>query len=450
MKTVTRPQATRPATAVTKVVPVKRETPAPASVRTTPRETVSVSKPAPKKKSKLRPVWILALAGLSLLLITLITIVASPSPTLVTVAPSAAPARPFNKFVAAPGLVEAVTGMRQLAFEVPGRISVIHVAEGERIDKGQVLAELDHGLIQAQVEGARAELNAAKARYEILKVELTAAERNARCKVDTLRAELNLLENGARKEERAGLAEELRAAEAEHARLQEDAQRLSDSRAIQSGAWSEKQRMDALRLAESALARANAIRERQKAMQAGTRSEELEKARANLDAGQAELDKVIKTTDARLQESSALAEQSAARMRKLELDLKNTRLVSPISGVVVSQTRYTGETVGVIPPEPLLSVADTETLRVRADVDEADFPQVKPGQKVKIGFDALRGKYLEGVVESVGAAAGHRKYRTGEVREKLDVQTIECLVRLKRSDAVKLGLRVTAYFELQD
>lgn len=53
-----------------------------------------------------------------------------------------------------------------LSFEISGRLVKLPVKEGDRVTRGQVLAELDKRDVQAALASARAQLNAAKADYE--------------------------------------------------------------------------------------------------------------------------------------------------------------------------------------------------------------------------------------------------------------------------------------------
>lgn len=63
-----------------------------------------------------------------------------------------------------PGRIKAVKVV-ELAFEVGGRIIDWNVDEGQRVQKGQVLARLDPRDYQAKVEAARARLRLAQAEY---------------------------------------------------------------------------------------------------------------------------------------------------------------------------------------------------------------------------------------------------------------------------------------------
>ena len=52
-----------------------------------------------------------------------------------------------------------------LAFPQAGKIATIRVAVGDRVDQGQIVARLDPGLLENEVEGAQANLDSAQAAY---------------------------------------------------------------------------------------------------------------------------------------------------------------------------------------------------------------------------------------------------------------------------------------------
>ncbi len=55
----------------------------------------------------------------------------------------------------------------QLGFEVPGRLAKVAVARGEKVAKGQIVAQLDQEVVRAQVEQAQAALAAAEVSAEL-------------------------------------------------------------------------------------------------------------------------------------------------------------------------------------------------------------------------------------------------------------------------------------------
>src|SRR5258708_5712398 len=60
--------------------------------------------------------------------------------------------------IAAPGRVEAVSEEIRVSSELSGRLRTVHVEEGDRVQRGQVLAEIENDDYRARVAAAEAEL----------------------------------------------------------------------------------------------------------------------------------------------------------------------------------------------------------------------------------------------------------------------------------------------------
>lgn len=75
---------------------------------------------------------------------------------------SAAGEEPVREY---PGAVEAAE-QAQLSFEMPGEVVRLDVREGERVEKGQVIARLQARDVQSKVDAAKANRDAAQSAYE--------------------------------------------------------------------------------------------------------------------------------------------------------------------------------------------------------------------------------------------------------------------------------------------
>jgi len=364
-------------------------------------------------------------------------------------APHAAPlATVFNATVAAPGLVESASGLRKLSFEMAGKVKRVVVDEGETVRTGQLLAELENTDLAARVESARADVAAAKAQLGITGESLETDVIRAQKEVDRLKAELAMLEAGPRKEEIAAARAQAAVAEADANRALEDQQKYRDPTGRYES-WSKQLYDQAMRQAQAAAARHDAARARLQELEAGTRPEEIERARAVLASAQAELARQAATQPLRMDAVRAQLAQACAELQRAEAELNKTLLVSPIDGTVVWKFLDGGEAIDAIQRRPVLAIADVSRLRVRASVDEADYPRIRAGQKVRIAADAFPDEFFSGVVERVGRSAGEKPFTTGEARERLDVRVIETIVKLDDASRLKLGLRVRAFFDAE-
>ena len=357
-------------------------------------------------------------------------------------APGNLPGVPLQDFVAAPGLVEAESGTLHLAFEKGGKIRAVHVAEGQQVKAGQLVAALVNDEETARLAFAFAELKVSEADDHALVSELKAEEIRASREVDRHLAEMELAKAGPRKEEIERARALVKAAEAEYERRKEDAKRYLDP------TISSAQARDlAGGQAQITAAQLAAERAKLKELEAGTRVEEINKIRAIHAAAQANLECAVQTREMRLAASQGRIKQAQARVSLAEAELKRTQLVSPIDGVVIWKFHHAGESVGALPLEPVIGVADPTRLRVRADLDESDYARVKPGQKVLVTCEAYRGQYFPGQVAFVSHSAGQKRFNTGNPRERMDVKVVECVIILENPSPFKLGLPVTAYID---
>jgi HlyD family secretion protein len=95
--------------------------------------------------------------------------------------------------------------------------------------------------------------------------------------------------------------------------------------------------------------------------------------------------------------------QSSASLQTTQVDLGRTRIVSPITGVVVNRAIDPGQTVQASFQAPVLFqiAQDLSKLQVKILVDEADIGQVREGQAVKFSVDAFPDEVFWGQVTQV-------------------------------------------------
>ncbi len=169
--------------------------------------------------------------------------------------------------------------------------------------------------------------------------------------------------------------------------------------------------------------------------QAGTRAEELEQARAAYDKAEDEYQRYRRLFErksmapadfakveagyraakaqyemaqngARREDRSAA--ESAVKQAQAQVDVSrkrvlDTRLVSPIEGIVARRGIDPGETTGV--GLPVFSIVDLNPARVRVGIPETDIGRIRVGQQAKITIPSLEGSEFSGKVELVGVAA---------------------------------------------
>jgi ABC exporter DevB family membrane fusion protein len=300
-------------------------------------------------------------------------------------------------FVVGNGLVEPYGEETRVASEGAGRVSVIHVTEGQHVEKGDVLLEFEHSLEDAAVAAASA-----------------AAEVAA--------AEFSRTTHGMRKQEVTAIASEAMAAQARK-ELAETELRRSEELA-RSGALStaELDRAKKATMAErgaffAASARASAAR-------SGSRGEDIAIAQAN-----------VKAATARQSEAHAMLSRMLIR--------------SPLAGEVLRVKYKVGEYYNPQSNQPLLYIGDTSRLRVRVDVDERDIAKVKPGAKAYAVASAFGDVKFPGTVALIARRMGRRTVRTDDPTDRVDVKILEVLVDIDDPSKLVPGLRVTGFIVAQ-
>ncbi len=105
----------------------------------------------------------------------------------------------------------------------------------------------------------------------------------------------------------------------------------------------------------------------------------------------------------RLASHSAEAQyQSAlAGLRYAERQLADTRIVSPINGLVASRKVEVGEMVA--PGREVANIVDVATVKVKLSIPEEDVVKLRPGQKATLRLDSHPGSTFEGKVYTISA-----------------------------------------------
>jgi membrane fusion protein (multidrug efflux system) len=121
-------------------------------------------------------------------------------------------------------------------------------------------------------------------------------------------------------------------------------------------------------------------------------AEQYEHARQALEAAEAERRVALS------QVSVATAEIGVVQSR-----LENTRISSPMSGVVARRWVFAGDIVQ--PGQPIFTIYDLEHVWVTANLEETKLESISPGDSVRISVDMYHGREFRGTVLLIGAAA---------------------------------------------
>ena len=297
--------------------------------------------------------------------------------------------------IAGPGRIEPISEDIQLGSQLSGKLKAVNVAEGDSVQKGQVLAVLDNDDYRAQLASAAAQVEAKEA---------------------TLRK----VTNGARTEEREEALAGVRQAQAVMANAEADLARRREL--YQSGVVSREEFERYTREYSVAEEQYQEKSSRYSLLNTTSREEDIAFAEADL----------------RLAEANEA--ETKARYDK-------TFIKSPIGGVVLRTHHRIGESVtnSATVPDPVLTIGDARLLRVRVDIDETDVNKVHVGQRAYVTADAYGKQKIWGQVVQVGELLGPKTVRTDEPTERVDRKFLEALVELEPGARLPVGLRVDTF-----
>ncbi len=281
-----------------------------------------------------------------------------------------------------------------LAFNNSEHINRILVQEGDHVSEGQLLVTLHDGRMKAEVAAARA-------------------------KVAARMAALARLQSGSRPEEVAQARANVASAEA---RLQDAQNSFNRTQELHKKKTVSQQTLDDaqarlvtaradLKVAEQALALAVQ----------GPRSEDIDEAKAMLNADQAQLDLTQEV-------------------------LKDTELFAPVDGVIQNRILEPGDMAS--PLKPVLTLAMTNPVWVRAYAPETKLGRLAPGMKAEVSTDSYPGKTYHGWIGFISPTAEFtpKNVETTELRTRLVYQLRVFICNPQ--DELRLGMPATVAIPL--
>ena len=265
---------------------------------------------------------------------------------------------PPRGIIWASGIVEG--DQTEVAPKIPGKVARLFVKEGDRVQKGALIALMDSREIEARVKGARAQAEQLKKEVERAKVALEFTREVTKRKIQAAQAGVKAAEA------------QLQGAMAQWIKWRKDWERFLVLR--KRGVISQK-RMDEV---EAAYKSAEAQLEGAK--------EERAKAQAALKvalAGKSEI--ALRTKE--LEATSSAYNVAKANLRAAQSRLDDTRIYAPIEGWVVEKLVEEGEVV--TGGTPLIILVDLNSLYLKVYIPEAQMGKVALGQKARIYVDSF-------------------------------------------------------------
>ena len=239
----------------------------------------------------------------------------------------------ISAYVTANGTVNAVITVL-VGSQVSGTILKLYADYNTQVKKGQLVAEIDPAIFQAQVSQAKATLENARAAYLSAQADISTARSNVEAgKANVLKAKVSVIDTKRSLDRSLELfGKNLIAA--------------SDRDTAQTNY-------------DSAVAL-------------------LEAAQAQLQANEAQLE----SSKAKLEAAHAGVKQSEAALELAQVNLDHCRITAPVNGIVISRNVDVGQTVAASLQAPtIFTIAqDLTEMQVDTNVSEADVGRVAVGQ----------------------------------------------------------------------
>ena len=245
------------------------------------------------------------------------------------------------KSVVATGKVEPITKV-EIKSKASGIVKKLYIDAGDRVKKGQLLAELDKEEIAARVAQAKAQMEASQASARGTEADLE------RAKVDAEGPDVPMLK-----------------------RAYERAQGM----------------------AKEGVVSASALDDAQKNYELGLNKQNVAKAQ-------------VQVLKAKVGQAEAQVAQDRANLTQLEEQLSYTTIASPIDGIILSRDVEVGDAVSSIlvlgsSATLIMTLGDTSEVYVKGKVDESDIGKVYLGQPARIKVESFKDKTFNGKVTKI-------------------------------------------------
>jgi HlyD family secretion protein len=322
-----------------------------------------------------------------------------------------------KRSVVALGTLEPRHGSVMIGSPLTGfRIRKIPVREGQSVNQGDLLVELDSAAAEEELRIAEAQRS-------------EAAERQT--------AEIDLAQQ---RLETANLAVR-QAKEVKELELAAQQKRIDVAELKVKQARSDLERLKALHKGADPLVSAQQV-EHQQVL--------LDLAVAEHAAAKVALSRLQQSLD--FESQKAEAEQRAAtqsleiakrgtgltaldrRIDLARLKLNQTQVVAPSAGTVISIMVHTGETVAT---QPLVQLADLNSLVCIAEVDVADVPLIQDKRDAIITCRAFQGKKLNATIERIRNLVGSATLRPSDPRKVVDRSVTTVVLGIDAAQAIE-------------
>jgi HlyD family secretion protein len=314
------------------------------------------------------------------------------------------PKPPVNKPLSLPGHAEAFE-LVDLHVGVAGFIKKVNVDIGDRVKKGDVLAELSAPDLEAEYKLKLAVVEQAKAEVEVAHRSIQAA----RAALES--AKLHILEAEA-------------AVKSAQANLKLHATHLERMKSLLANAAIDQAMVDEA-------------------------TQQVEAAKAGLEAAEARLLTVkanVLESEAQVARAEAMTKVAEARVTVAKADAQRTmtaydftKVTAPFDGIVTRRTASTGDFAQAAAngkPQPFFVVARTDVVRMAVQVPESEVARLTIGTPAVIHFAALKDQEFKGKLTRVGGSIDRTN---GTLRTEIDLPNADGKILPGMYGTVTLG-----------
>ena len=333
----------------------------------------------------------------------------------------------------APGVI-AVSGRIEgddaaVAAKTSGRIREITVREGDRLEAGQVIAELDDEQIRAREQQATAAVRQAEARVRL-----------AQYQIAVLGEQLQQSRLGV---DQARVDAQGRVSEAEGKLAAAEAQLAQADASYAQAKWDREAMARLFKrelIAEQEARRAENAEEAQAAVVAASRRQ-VEAARGALTAARANLvNPAIRSSQvaavqgqilqaqADIAAAQAEAERARAQLEEAQANRRDLHVIAPFAGTVATRTAEPGEVV--MAGTPIITLVNLAEVYLRAFVPEGQIGRVRVGQAARVYLDSAPATPIDASVLRIDPQASFTPENT-YFREDRVKQVVGMKLRLR-------------------
>lgn len=307
--------------------------------------------------------------------------------------------------------------------KVSGRVIKLYKDLGDKVKKGEVIAELDPTDYALNIQNIKAKIESLEATKEQLKIQL--ARTSEELNINYSMSELSASEVEKRKQ---ALQKQLAQVQAQLQLAKRDKDRYENL--LQQGVIPR-------RTYEEADTRYKVLKEQEESLKKNLEEIAISHERSLKGIN---LSRIAFLKEKELQAQIASIEKEIESLKRqeeiAENDLLNTKLIAPFDGIVAKRYVSVGDVVG--PGSPIYALVKPDSMYVEVLLEESKLKGVQKGCIAYVRLDAYPDKLFEGVVEEISPASAAtfalvpRDVSAGEFTKV--VQRIPVKIRITKGD----------------